>query len=139
MFTFLDLKEPVTSISRSSTDCGVAYSSMRDEGYCCEEAVDWTTALARLAKEWRTRASSGDECWNLDGVCSAENVVAMAEVQNLKDNKYFSDKSISLHNNPVYHLDSSSSSRRCCDPCTCPYSHMARCARHNDPCTTQIS
>jgi len=65
---------------------------MRDEGYCCEEAVDWTTALARFAEEWRTRASSGDECWNLkalDGVCSAENVVAMAEVQQLEGQQVF--------------------------------------------------
>jgi len=108
MFTFLGLKEPVTAEFwevglHSSTDCDVAYSSMRDEGYCCEEAVDWTTALARLAEEWRTRASSGDECWNLktsDGVCS-ENAAAMA------DNKYSKDKSLStttLHNNPVYHF-----------------------------------
>jgi len=112
MFTFLDLKEPVTgigavefcevncgplaeslrSMSRSSADCGAAYSSMRDEGYCCEEAVDWTTALARLAEEWRTRASSGDECWNLKalgGVCSAENVAAMADIQQLQGQQVF--------------------------------------------------
>jgi len=72
-------------MSRSSCGemiCGAAYSSMRDKGYCCEEAVDWTTALARLADVRRTRASSGDECWNLNaagGACSTENVVVMAD------------------------------------------------------------